>query len=125
MRLIFRNGAFRNVNFFQENIENIVSIENIYDLKGKFNLVISDIAPNITGINTVDTENIYNLNKLTVSIAFNYLIKDGVLIMKTFQNDMLRSKKKMELSFKIVQTYKPVASKKNLVKYIYMELNKK
>ena len=33
--------------------------------------------------------------------------------MKTFQNDMLRSlRKKMELSFKIVQTYKPVASKK-------------
>ena len=46
--------------------------------------------------------------------------------MKTFQNDMLRSlRKKMELSFKIVQTYKPVASKKNLVKYVYMELNKK
>jgi len=102
-----------NVNFFQENIENIDSIKNIHDLKGKFNLVISDIAPNISGINTVDTENIYNLNKLTVSIAFNYLIKDGVLIMKTFQNDMLRSlRKKMELSFKIVQTYKPVASKK-------------
>ena len=110
---ILEMEPLENVNFFQENIENIDSIENIYDLKGKFNLVISDIAPNITGINTVDTENIYNLNKLTVSIAFNYLIKDGVLIMKTFQNDMLRSlRKKMELSFKIVQTYKPVASKK-------------
>ena len=47
---ILEMEPLENVNFFQENIENIDSIENIYDLKGKFNLVISDIAPNITGI---------------------------------------------------------------------------
>ena len=35
------------------------------------------------------------------------------MVMKTFQNDMLKSlRKDMELSFKIVQTYKPAASRK-------------
>ena len=50
------------VNFFQKSIESIDEIPEIKCLKGKFNLVISDIAPNITGINTVDIENIYELN---------------------------------------------------------------
>ena len=34
-------------------------------------------------------------------------------IMKTFQNNMLKTlRKEMEMSFKVVQTFKPVASKK-------------
>ena len=82
-------------------------------LKGNFNLVISDIAPNLSGIKSVDNENIFDLNKLTVNIALNFLCKGGTLIMKTFQNSFLKTlRKDMELSFKIVQTYKPVASKK-------------
>jgi 23S rRNA (uridine2552-2'-O)-methyltransferase len=102
------------VNFYQESIENIDSIDSIFALMGSFNLVISDIAPNLTGINAIDTENIYELNVLTLEVAARYLDKcHGSFIMKTFQNSMLKSlRKKMELSFKIVQTFKPAASKK-------------
>ena len=102
------------VHFFLKSIEQINEIEQIHSIKGSFGLVISDIAPNITGINAIDIENIYELNCLTLNTAVDYLDKsNGSFIMKTFQNSMLKNlRKKMELSFKIVQTFKPAASKK-------------
>ena len=88
-------------------------IEEIDLLKGKINLVISDIAPNLTGITAVDCENVLDLNHLTINTAYKFLENGGTLIMKTFQNKNLKSlRKNMELSFKLVQTYKPAASKK-------------
>ena len=99
--------------FFKESIEEIDSIGPINNLKRKFDLVISDIAPNLSGIDAVDSENVYKLNKLSLKIANDYLDLGGLVVMKTFQNNMLRSlRKDMELSFNIVQTYKPAASKK-------------
>ena len=101
------------VNFYQESIECIDNISEIKKLKGSFNLVISDIAPNLSGIGAIDNQNIYDLNQLTVMTAKDYLSIDGVLIMKTFQNNMLKKlRKEMEIFFKVVQTYKPAASKK-------------
>ena len=102
------------VMFFKDSIENLYNLEEILKLKGCFKLVISDIAPNLTGINAIDIENIYELNILTLDTAIKYLNKShGSFIMKTFQNSMLKNlRKKMELSFKIVQTFKPAASKK-------------
>jgi 23S rRNA (uridine2552-2'-O)-methyltransferase len=50
---------------------------------------------------------------LTVKIANDFLDSNGSMIMKTFQNSNLKTlRKNMELSFKLVQTYKPAASKK-------------
>ena len=101
------------VTFFKDSIENLYNIEEISKLKGCFKLVISDIAPNLSGISAVDSENILNLNMLTVKIASDFLDSSGSLIMKTFQNSNLKIlRKNMELSFKLVQTYKPAASKK-------------
>jgi len=101
------------VTFFKDSIENLYNLKEISKLKGCFKLVISDIAPNLSGISAVDCENIYNLNMLTVKIATDFLDSSGSLIMKTFQNSNLKIlRKNMELSFKLVQTYKPAASKK-------------
>ena len=101
------------VTFFKESIEDLNNLEEISKLKGYFKLVISDIAPNLSGISAVDSENIFNLNILTVKIANDFLDSSGSMIMKTFQNNNLKTlRKNMELSFKLVQTYKPAASKK-------------
>ena len=101
------------VTFFKDSIENLYNLQEISKLKGCFKLVISDIAPNLSGISAVDSENILNLNMLTVKIASDFLDSSGSLIMKTFQNSNLKIlRKNMELSFKLVQTYKPAASKK-------------
>lgn len=101
------------VTFFKDSIENLYNLEEILKLKGCFKLVISDIAPNLSGISAVDSENILNLNMLTIKIASDFLDSSGSMIMKTFQNSNLKTlRKNMELSFKLVQTYKPAASKK-------------
>ena len=101
------------VSFFKETIEEIDSIGPISNLKRKFDLVISDIAPNLSGISAIDNANIFELNQLTIKVAKDYLVDNGMIIMKTFQNNMLKNlRKEMELSFKLVQTYKPAASKK-------------
>ena len=101
------------VTFFKDSIENLYNLEEILRLKGCFKLVISDIAPNISGISAVDSEIILYLNMLTVNIANDFLDSSGSMIMKTFQNSNLKTlRKNMELSFKLVQTYKPAASKK-------------
>lgn len=105
--------SIKGIKFFKENIENINDIEDIVKLKGKFDLVISDIAPNLSGIGAIDIENIFELNQMTVNVAKNYLNSDGIMIMKTFQNNMLKTlRREMKMSFKEVQTFKPMASKK-------------
>ena len=112
------------VNFFQEDIENINSINEIFLLKNKFDLVISDLAPNLTGIRAVDEENIFELNITTLKTAVNYLSKsNGAFIIKTFQNSLLKKlRTEMEKSFHLVQTYKPAASKsKSAEIYLYGE----
>ena len=101
------------VSFFQEDILNIDQIDEIYSLRNNFDLVISDLAPNLSGIRTIDEENIFELNLLTLETAVSYLKKDeSSFIMKTFQNSSLKKLRlTMEKSFQLVQTYKPAASK--------------
>ena len=102
------------VYFVREDIHNIDEIELLHKNKGNFELVISDIAPNLTGISAVDIENVYELNNITISIANRYLQNsNGFFIMKTFQNNMLKIlRQNMAKYFDMVQTYKPAASKK-------------
>ncbi len=114
----------KDVIFFQEDIANIDKIEEIFLLKSKFNLVISDLAPNLTGIRAVDEANIFELNIFTLRIALDYLSKsNGSFIIKTFQNSLLKKlRTRMEKGFHLVQTYKPAASKsKSAEIYLYGE----
>ena len=110
------------VTFIKDDISNIDDIDKINTFKGKFDLVISDIAPNLTGIKAVDEENIFELNLLTVNAANQYLKNlNATVVIKTFQNSNFKNlRKHMELPFKIVQTYKPAASKnKSAEIYLY------
>ena len=101
------------VKFFQTDIQDLEMIGPIMQNKGHTSLVISDLAPNLSGIVAVDVANIFELNMMTLKTAADFLEKSGILIVKTFQNENLKIfKKEMENVFKIVQTHKPAASKK-------------
>jgi len=118
---LLQMDPIKDVMFFQEDIINIDAIE---EIKSKFNLVISDLAPNLTGIRAVDEENISELNIITLRTALRYLSKgNGSFIIKTFQNSLLKKlRTEMEKSFHLVQTYKPAASKsKSAEIYLYGE----
>ena len=47
---ILEMEEIKGVNFIQEDLRNIAQIDQLSDLKNKFNLVISDLAPNLSGI---------------------------------------------------------------------------
>ena len=110
----------KGLKFFREDICNIDNISEINNKKGSFDLVISDLAPNLSGISSIDEENILELNLLTLEGAIKFLDNNGVFIVKTFQNSNLKKfRKEMEKNLKIVQTAKPAASKKQS-KEIYL-----
>ena len=117
---ILEMEEIKGVKFIQEDLRNIEQIDQLNDLKNKFNLVISDLAPNLTGISSIDEENVFELNLLTLEGAIRFLESNGIFIVKTFQNSNLKKfRKVMEKNLKIVQTAKPAASKKQS-KEIYL-----
>ena len=121
---ILEMEQIKGVKFIQEDLRNIEKIDQLSSLKNKFNLVISDLAPNLSGISSIDEENILELNLLTLEGATKFLDSNGVFIVKTFQNSNLKKfRKEMEKNLKIVQTAKPAASKKQS-KEIYLYGNK-
>ena len=101
-----------NVSFFKADIKNIDQIKAVNDKKGTFDLVISDLAPNITGIGAIDDEAIYEYNTLTLEVALKYSNNKSKFLIKTFQNSYLKKFKSfMEKNFTLVQNFKPLASK--------------
>lgn len=102
------------VDFYQEDIRNIELIDQIRQKIGSFDLVISDLAPNLSGIRDVDEENIYELNLITLQAAIKLLGKERhtKFIIKTFQNGYLKKfRQDMGMYFQNIMTCKPAASK--------------
>ncbi|MEK9649963.1 MAG: RlmE family RNA methyltransferase [Gammaproteobacteria bacterium] len=102
------------VDFYQEDIRNIELIDQIRQKIGSFDLVISDLAPNLSGIRDVDEENIYELNLITLQAAIKLLGKEShtKFIIKTFQNGYLKKfRQDMGMYFQNIMTCKPAASK--------------
>ena len=92
---ILEMEQIKGVKFIQEDLRNIEKIDQLSSLKNKFNLVISDLAPNLSGISSIDEENILELNLLTLEGATKFLDCNGVFIVKTFQNSNLRKFRKL------------------------------
>lgn len=76
------------------------------------NLVLSDMAPNISGIETVDQPKSMYLVELAFEFSLQVLDKNGSFAVKMFQgegfDEMVRSFRK---SFKVVKFRKPKASR--------------
>ena len=81
--------------------------------ENKADLVLSDIAPNITGIRDTDEANFLRLAEAVVETASELLRADGALILKLFQfpgTDALV--KDLKTRFNRVSRRKPAASRK-------------
>ncbi len=82
-------------------------------LEGKaVDLVLSDMAPNITGVIVTDQARSYLLAELALDFAARYLQPDGVFLVKVFQGagfeDYMRA---MRAVFRKVAARKPEASR--------------
>jgi len=106
--------SLEKVEFYRCDIRNselISEISSKYNCK--FDLVLSDIAPNITGISDIDQANFYELAENISNFCKFLLIPGGMLVMKYFLganynnvNNLLRD------YFKKISVFKPDASKR-------------
>ena len=82
------------------------------DLNDHFDLVLSDIAPNISGIGITDTENMIELLNIEIYLINKLLVKGGSFLAKCFQgNSFEHLKSFMKDKFEEVSRVKPQASR--------------
>ena len=82
------------------------------DLNDHFDLVLSDIAPNISGISITDSENMIELLNIEIYLINKYLVKEGSFLAKCFQGSSFDHLKEfMKENFKEVVRIKPEASR--------------
>ena len=75
-------------------------------------VVLSDMAPNLSGIPATDGARITNLVELAVAFAVAHLRADGVLVCKTFHGAGYNEQVKLfRESFRVVKPLKPKASR--------------
>ncbi len=100
----FVQGDFREDDVFDQLLETLGS--------EKCDLVISDMAPNISGVDSIDQPKSIYLCELALDMAGRILQREGVFIAKLFQgqgsDEFLKEVRKM---FKKVKIIKPKASR--------------
>jgi len=81
-------------------------------LSQQADLVVSDLAPNLSGIDSVDTAQIAHLIELAIEFCQVHLKAEGALVAKVFHgagyNELLAL---FKANFKAVKPYKPKASR--------------
>ena len=75
-------------------------------------VVISDMAPNLSGIENVDAARIAHLIELAVEFTVNHMKPEGTLVVKLFHGSGYTQLVDLfKQTFQIVKTYKPKASR--------------
>mgnify|MGYP005723902157 CR=1 FL=1 len=106
------------VKFINGDINNSDHREEIRQIITNTDLVLSDIAPNITGIDAVDQAHFFEIFESISSICSDFLNKKGILIMKFFNGsscDLV--KKRLKMMFSKVNTYKPDSSRSRVMRF--------
>ena len=102
------------VEFIQGDFRESESLEQLEALVGtKVGLVLSDMAPNISGISAADQARSMDLAELALEFARQWLETEGVFVVKLFQGEgfdgFVRDARKI---FRRVRLRKPAASRK-------------
>lgn len=103
-----------NVEFIQGDFREDEVLEALLEVTGdtKYDLVISDIAPNISGVDSVDQPKSIYLCELALDMATRTLKKDGDFLVKLFQGaGSDEYVKEVRQHFKTTKILKPKASR--------------
>lgn len=100
---------------FSENVEIIEddfnNIENY--IQNKFDLILSDMAPEFSGKPELDKGRTHKINLKTLEFAKKYLKTTGNLVFKSFEGeDLEQVTKKAKKMFEMVKEFKPHSSQK-------------
>ena len=86
----------------------------------KFDVIVSDISPNTTGMKTVDHLRIMFVLEIEMEFVLKNLKENGSFVAKVFQGEGLEEQiKKLKLIFNDVKIFKPKASRRES-KEIYL-----
>lgn len=78
----------------------------------KVDVVLSDMAPNLSGVTSVDQARSIHLCELALDFAVRHLKPGGQFLVKVFQGEgFMEYRKQMEVAFASVQVRKPKASR--------------
>ena len=116
-----------NIKFIHGDFNNNEIIEQAATLADrKFNIIISDASPNITGIKYTDSYNSYELVHQVLEICKTQMLKNGSCIAKTFRNEELNNlRKEFSELFNKVSLYTPPSSRKESSEVYLVGLNLK
>ena len=94
-------------------------------LNKPIDIVISDIAPNISGVGLVDNANMIDLLEIELSIVDKTLVKGGNYLAKCFQGESLEFlKKEINKRFNFFKRLKPSASRNSSNEIYLLGLDK-
>ncbi len=78
----------------------------------KLDVVVSDMAPNLSGVESVDAARISHLIELAVDFAVQHLKADGALVVKVFHGSgYSQLVQRFKDTFRVVKPIKPKASR--------------
>jgi 23S rRNA (uridine2552-2'-O)-methyltransferase len=82
-------------------------------LRGKADVILSDVSPNLSGIWSLDHARQIHLSRRVITIAEDMLKKDGSAVLKVFDGDMFKEfLNDVKKRFSRVHIHKPNASRK-------------
>lgn len=102
------------VNFILADFSEEAGLNAVIDAIGgaKVDLVISDMAPNLTGISITDQARLFTLGEMALEFAVKFLKPNGVFLVKVFQGAGFEPfVKLMRANFRHVAAKKPDASR--------------
>ena len=107
--------AIEGVMIHNQDIRDLVSVNGIFiDKDIPIDLVLSDIAPNITGIRDIDQSNFSEIALNIIDFCRSHLRPKGTMIMKYFLGSGFdETHNKLNNYFKKISVFKPASSKKN------------
>ena len=89
-------------------------------------LVLSDMAPNMSGIAVVDQARVMLLAELTLEFCGQHLKPDGDMLVKVFQGDgFMELRKALQEQFRTLQMRKPAASRNRSAEIYLLARGKK
>lgn len=111
-------SKIENIKFFQADINEDSTFELVkeeLDLIGqgsKFNVIMSDMAPSLSGISSVDGARMTELMMSALRVVESFIRNDGIFLTKLFQGSSFNIQLKiLKDNFKSVDIIKPKASR--------------
>lgn len=117
-----------NATFIEADLRDL-NLENVFVEHGfapPFDLVISDMAPNTTGIKSADQARSLELCELAVNVAERFLKPGGHFVTKFFHsNDFADLRKQIQSRFKKVEIVKPESTRSISKEIFFVGISKK